>query len=466
MAEDLPHGVRPEDVSILVVDDDEAHAEAMAESLARIGYRTDVAPGGLEGREKIENDRYDIVLTDLMMADVDGMEILKAAKTRMPDCEVILVTGHASVESAVAALQKGAATYLTKPLNIEEVRAVVRKQAEAQRLGRHAEELRQRLDDRYGFSGIIGESPAMIRLFRILRQIADTTATVLITGESGTGKELIARALHENGSRRNAPFVAVNCAALGEGVLESELFGHEKGAFTGAVSRRKGRFEYAHRGTIFLDEVGDMPPAVQVKLLRVLEQREIQRVGSNETVPVDVRVIAATNQDLETEVREGRFREDLYFRFRVVQLELPALRDRRSDIPLMIETFLREFAEQHDKPVTGIAPAAQQRLVEYDWPGNVRELRNAIENMVVIASASTLGVDDIPPHIVPREGGAPEAWAPAPGTSLEEMERRLIRDTLETMGGNRAQAAEALGISERTLYRKIKAFGLGETGRR
>jgi two-component system response regulator HydG len=460
MADDLPNGLQPEDVSILVVDDDAAHAEAMAESLSRIGYRTEVADGGRSGYDKIQAGSYDIVLTDLVMADVDGMEILKAAKTRMPDCEVILVTGHASVESAVAALQKGAATYLTKPLNIEEVRAVVRKQAEQQRVSRANVELRKRLDDRYGFQGIIGESPPMSRIFRVLRQIADTTATVLVTGESGTGKELIARALHENSGRRNAPFVAINCAALGEGVLESELFGHEKGAFTGAVQRRKGRFEHANHGTLFLDEVGDMPMTIQVKLLRVIERREIERVGSNETIPVDVRLVVATNQDLETEVREGRFREDLYFRFRVVPIHLPPLRERRSDIPLMIDAFLREFSEQHGKPVEGLTAAAHQRLVEYDWPGNVRELRNALENMVVVSQGPTLEVEDIPPHIVPGVEAAPEGWVPTPGTTLDDMERRLIRDTLHAMDGNRARTAAALGISERTLYRKIKSYEL------
>jgi two-component system response regulator HydG len=460
MAADLPDGVRPEDVSILVIDDDEAHAEAMAESLARVGYRTETAHGGREGLGKIEQGSYDIVLTDLVMADVDGMEILEAARARLPDGAVIVVTGHASVETAVDALQKGAATYLHKPLNIDEVRAVVRKQAESVRLGRQNVELRQRLDDRYGFAGIIGESPPMIRIFRILRQIADTTATVLITGESGTGKELIARALHENSSRRNAPFVAINCAALGEGVLESELFGHEKGAFTGAQKQRKGRFEHAHRGTLFLDEVGDMPIPIQVKLLRVIEQREIERVGSNEPIAVDVRLVVATNQDLARLVEEGTFREDLYFRFRVVQIELPALRDRRSDIPMMIDAFLAEFARQHGKAITSITSAARQRLVDYDWPGNVRELRNAIENMVVIAAGDTLDVEDIPPHIVPDASAPSAATGFASGTTIEEMERVLIRDTLAAMDGNRARAAEALGISERTLYRKIKAFGL------
>jgi two-component system, NtrC family, response regulator HydG len=459
-SDDLPDGLRPQDVSILVVDDDEAHAEAMAESLARIGYLVDVANGGRAGQDRIEAGRYDIVLTDLVMADVDGMQILEAAKTRLPDCGVILVTGHASVETAVKALQKGAATYLHKPLNIDEVRAVVHRQAEQQRLRRQNEELRKRLDDRYGFEEIIGESPEMIRIFRIMRQISDTTATVLITGESGTGKELIARALHENGRRRNAAFVAINCAALGEGVLESELFGHEKGAFTGAVQKRKGRFEHANRGTLFLDEVGDMPMSIQIKLLRVIEQREIERVGSNEPIPVDVRLVAATNQDLETLVKAGTFREDLYFRLQVIQIRLPGLRERRSDITLMIDVFLAQLAAQHDKRVTGITPEARRRLVDYDWPGNVRELRNALENMVVIAQDEILDVNDIPPHIVPGEGDDEIPVTPQPGTTLEDMERRLIRDTLAAMGGNRQQAAGALGISERTLYRKIKSYGL------
>ena len=460
MADDLPGGVAPEDVSILVVDDDEGHAEAMAESLARVGYRTDVAPGGREGLQRLDERAYDIVLTDLKMSGVGGIEILEAARRRRPDCAVIVITGQATVETAVEALQKGAANYLSKPLDVRMVREVVRRQAESQRLVRSHEELRRRLDQRYGFGEIIGHSRAMTSIFAVIEQIADTDATVLITGESGTGKELIARALHENSRRRNQPFVAVSCAALGEGVLESELFGHEKGAFTGAHRARKGRFEAANHGTLFLDEVGDMPLPIQVKLLRVIEQRQVERVGSNESIDVDVRLIAATNQDLEIEVREKRFREDLYFRLKVVPIRLPPLRERRDDIPLLCDAFLKELAATHGKPARELSPAARRVLGSHSWPGNVRELRNVIETMVVVSRGEVLDVRDLPFELRESDGAPSTPTAPMAGMTIEQMERHLIRDTLAAVDGNRAKAAEMLGISERTLYRKIKAYGL------
>ena len=446
--------------SVLIVDDHAAHAEALAEALEALPVASDIATGGKEALERLAAKPYDLVITDLKMSGLDGLELLREAKGRSPDIEVIVVTGYATVENAVAAMQQGAATYLRKPVNLDELRAVVRGVLEKQSLRRTNVELRRELDLRYGFEGIIGNSPKMLRLIEVLRQIAPTDATVLIYGESGTGKELVARALHNNSPRRTKRFVALNCAALSEGILESELFGHEKGSFTGAAAARVGRFEYADGGTLLLDEVGDMPPSTQVKLLRVLEQSEIVRVGSNAPVHVDVRIVAATHRRLEALVKEGRFREDLYFRLKVVALYIPPLRERRDDIPLLNDHFLRQVAANYDKPLLEISADARRRLAAYDWPGNVRELRNAIEHMAVVTTDAVLGVDDLPDHIVPGEAPpAPEA-PQLVGISLEQAERELIRNTLASVAGNRVEAARILGIGERTLYRKIKEYDL------
>jgi len=446
--------------AVLVVDDHAEHAEALADGLEPLGVATDIASGGKEALDRLAAKPYDIVITDLVMSDLDGMELLREAKGRIPDVEVIVVTGYATVENAVAAMQQGAATYLRKPVNLDELRAVVRGVLEKQALRRTNLELRRELDQRYGFQGIIGNNPRMLRLIETLRQIAPTDATVLIYGESGTGKELVARAIHNNSPRRTKRFVALNCAALSEGILESELFGHEKGSFTGAAAARQGRFEYADGGTLLLDEVGDMPASTQVKLLRVLEQNEIIRVGSNAPVKVDVRIVAATHRQLEKLVKEAKFREDLYFRLRVVTLYIPPLRERRDDIPLLANHFLRQISTNYKKHVTEISPDARRRLVAYEWPGNVRELRNTIEHMVVVTTDPILGVDDLPEHILPGEA-APHIQPPhLVGMSIRDAERELIRNTLATVGGNRVEAAKILGIGERTLYRKIKEYGL------
>ena len=446
--------------AVLVVDDNAEHGEAVAQALEKLNCRTDVATGGREALDGLAARNYDLVITDLVMSDVDGMEVLREAKVHAPDIEVILVTGHGSVENAVAAMQQGAATYLLKPLNLGELRTVVRNTLEKQSLRRTNVELRRQLDQRFGFEGIIGTNARVGRLIDTLKHIAPTNATVLIYGESGTGKELVSRAIHNNSPRRNAHFVALNCAALSEGILESELFGHERGSFTGAATARKGRFEYADGGTLLLDEVGDMPPATQVKLLRVLEQNEIVRVGSNAPVKVDVRILAATHRSLEDLVKDGTFREDLYFRLKVVTLHVPPLRERKDDIPLLADHFLKELAAAHSKPIAAIAPEARRRLAQYGWPGNVRELRNCIEHMVVVTRDDILDVDDLPDHVLPGE----DADVPEPpqlvGISLADAERQLITNTLALVGGNRVEAARILGIGERTLYRKIKEFGL------
>jgi two-component system response regulator HydG len=449
-------------VRVLVVDDDAAHAESIGEALEASGYTSQVVHSGAAALEALSEEAPDIVLTDLRMADVDGMAILAAAR-EAGYVEVIMITGHGSVESAVEAMAAGAAHYLTKPVNLAELRAVLSRLVERQRLGRRNTELEVQLNERYGFESIIGDSPAMQALYRTMRQVAPTDVTVLITGESGTGKELVARAVHQNSRRSKAPLVTLNCAALPESLLESELFGHERGAFTGASARKVGYIEYAQDGTLFLDEVGDMPLTTQVKLLRALESREINRVGSTETIPVNIRVLAATNKKLIEEVSEGRFREDLYFRLKVVSLELPPLRQRTTDIPLLAESFLNELSEQHGTRVTGISPEVMRVLQAQPWPGNVRELRNIIENMVVTGGHDVLQLSDLPPGLEGAEAPppAPElSGASLAGRTARDVEREHIRVTLERVGGHRKQAAQMMGIGERTLFRKIKEYGL------
>ncbi|HUX02436.1 MAG TPA: sigma-54 dependent transcriptional regulator [Phycisphaerae bacterium] len=444
---------------VLVVEDDRAQAEAMAEALRRAGHTCTVVTDGRQALERLATDAFDLVVTDLVMEGADGMEVLRRAKQEDAQTEVILVTGHGTIETAVQAIRQGAYDYITKPLNVGDLRNRAAKALEHRRLLRRTEQLSQQLQERFGFEGIIGHSPAMQRVIQTCRQVAPTDATILIEGESGTGKELVAKALHNNSLRKDKNFVALNCAALSEGILESELFGHEKGAFTGAVARRRGRFEHADGGTLFLDEVGDMPASTQIKLLRVLEDGEIVRVGSNEPIQVDVRLLSATNQDLDELVKRGKFREDLYFRLRVVRVTLPPLRERHEDIPLLTEHYVRQLADEHRRPISGITPEAQRVLAGYDWPGNIRELINTLETMVLLAPGETLQVEDIPPEIQPCLS-APTDAALTPGMSLEDAERLLIVRTLERTGGNRQQTAKVLGIGERTLYRKIKDYGL------
>jgi len=448
------------DLKVLVIDDNEAEARSAAEAIERIGCECRVATSGAEGLETIRAGGLDLILTDLVMRDVSGLEIVAEAKKHWPDVEVIVITGHGSIDTAIKATQAGAMMYLEKPLNLKVLRTYVRKAAERQTVVRDRDRLKRALDKRFGYEGIVGRSEAMQRVFDTLRQIAPTRATVLIEGESGTGKELVARALHNNSPRRARPFVALNCAALSEGILESELFGHEKGAFTGADARRDGRFEYAHQGTLFLDEIGDMPMSTQIKLLRVIEQGEIFRVGSNVPIRVDVRLIAATNQDMAGLVARKRFREDLYFRLNVVRLRLPPLRERPEDVPLLADYFLQQFREEHRKDVTGITPEALRRLEQYPWPGNVREMRNCIEAMVVTASSPALDAGDIPAYIGDVQPAPSGPLAIPAGVSLDEMEKEMIRGTLERTGGNREEAARILKIGERTLYRKLDKYGL------
>jgi two-component system response regulator HydG len=457
-------GAEAAPIRVLIVDNEAAHAQAVAESLERVGYDCTVATSGPVGLKRIDEEAFDIVITDLVMNEVGGLEILAHTKEQLPDAEVILVTGHGTIPSAVTAMQQGAFNYLLKPLDLSQLRAVTEKASASLRLRRQNAELNRRLDEKFGFEGVIGSSQQMHDVIDRLKRIAPTDASVLIQGATGTGKELVAQAIHQNSPRKNKPFVALNCAALSENILESELFGHVRGAFTDASTDRVGKFEYAHGGTLFLDEVGDMPLATQIKLLRVLENNEITRVGSNEAIHVNVRILSATNRNLEDSIATGTFRSDLYHRLKVVTIDLPRLADRANDIPLLIEHFLKQFAKRHHKQVQSISAGARRRLTAYDWPGNVRQLRNVIESMVVVDYDGVLDVDDLPSELAPQGEVAQEAatgsLSALVGKPLSELERLFIVETLQQTGGNREAAAELLGIGQRTLYRKIKEYQL------
>lgn len=455
-------------IRVLIVDDDDAHAQAVSESLERIGCDSTVANSGKKGVSFIERENYDVIITDMMMDEVDGLGVLGKAKEELPEAEVIVVTGHGSINSAVTAMQNGAYTYLPKPLDISELRAAVEKAATRVRLIRKNAELRRNLDEKFGFEGVIGNSPQMRKVLEMIRNVAPTDSSVLIQGESGTGKELVARALHQNSLRKTKPFVPLNISALPDSILESELFGHEEGAFTGANSKRIGKFEYANGGTLFLDEVGEMPTDTQVKLLRVLEDRKITRLGANEEIDINVRLIAATNADLKTLVEKKEFRDDLFYRLSVIRIFLPPLRERRSDIPLLMDHFVHMITEQMGKPVEGFSRGARQSLMKYDWPGNIRQLKNVIEHMFVVDTDGLLDVDDLPLDIPPAEGfEGDHAQAQSVsgsdsliGRSLDEVEKYYIERALELTEGKREEAASMLGIGERTLYRKIKEYNL------
>jgi two-component system response regulator HydG len=458
----------PVPISVLIVDDDEAHAQAVAESLQRIHCDCTIATTGRRAVELIESENFDIVITDLRMDDVDGLAVLSKAKQELPrEAEVIVLTGYSSVHSVVTAMQGGAYTYLTKPLDIQELRSAVEKASSRIRLIRRNAILSRRLDEKFGFEGVVGNSPAMHKVIEQLKNLAPTETTVLVLGESGTGKELVARALHQNSPRKSKPFVPLNISALPESILESELFGHEQGAFTGAAAKRIGKFEYANGGTLFLDEVGEMPQETQIKLLRVLEDRKITRVGSNDERSVNVRLVAATNANLKEMMEKGAFRRDLYYRLSVVTIVLPPLRDRREDIPLLLDHFLKEFCERSGRETQGLSRGAKRALMAYDWPGNIRQLRNVIEGMLALDTDGLIDVDDLPPEISPLAAtdGNGEAHTGRGtdtliGKPMTEVERYYIARALELTDGKRAEAARLLGIGERTLFRKIKEYQL------
>jgi two-component system response regulator HydG len=448
--------------AVLVVDDERDHAQVMCEALQRQGHRCDVTFNLAEAESRLKQKSYDVIVTDLVMEGKrDGLEVLRKAKSLTPPPQVILVSAHGDIPIAVQAMNEGAYGFIEKPLDLNHFRAQVNRAAERAALQKQNQVLREELQEQSGFEGIIGKSGAMQRVLTTARQVAASDIPVLIMGESGTGKELIARAIHYNSRRRKNRMVTLNCAGLSESILEDELFGHVKGAFTGAQTEREGRFEHADGGTLFMDEIGDMPAVMQAKLLRVLENGEVVRLGSNEPLEVDVRLISATNRKLDEIVAEKQFREDLFFRIKGVTLSLPPLRERREDIPLLMHYFLQEFAEKYKKELEGITPAAQQMLVSYGWPGNVRQLRTAVENMVVLAPGKMMGVESLPAEIQPAAGAEHiSGITNLVGISIEEAEKELIRNTLKMVDGNREQAARILRIGERTLYRKIREYGL------
>jgi DNA-binding NtrC family response regulator len=446
---------------VLIVDDEANARMALAELLRDEGYSVETAADGFKALPKLDEFAPDVVVTDLKMPGIDGIELMHKVRERDPDCVLVVMTAYGAIDTAVKAMREGAADYLTKPINIEEMSLVLARELERKRLRAEAGQLRERLAARHRIPNIVGASPAMQQVFNTVLQVAPSRASVLITGESGTGKELIAAAIHEHSPRAAGPFVKLHCAALAETLLESELFGHERGAFTGAVGRRDGRFQQADRGTLFLDEIGDISPATQVKLLRFLQEHEFERVGGNQTIKVDVRIVAATNRNLIERVKSGHFREDLYYRLNVVSIEVPPLRARPSDIPLLASHFLARYAKENGKHISGFSDEALERMVRYPWPGNVRELENAVERAVVVSRGELIRPEDLTPAIAVFAGSATassDGMPPIPGSTLAELEKFAILRTLEHTGGSTSRAAEMLGISPRKIQYKLHEY--------
>ena len=443
--------------SLLIVDDDKLTRETLASALGD-AYRVQTASGGRAALDILAADRIDVVLSDMTMPGMDGLGLLEAINLLEDRPAVIFITGQATVESAVRAMKLGAHDYVTKPVNLDRLELLLEKALESRTLRQENAQLKHRLREKQADIQLVGQSPAMRKIVDLAIQVASTDASVLIEGESGTGKELIASLIHHHSPRASAPFIKVNCAAFAEGVLESELFGHEKGAFTGATATRKGRFEMADGGTLFLDEIGDLPASAQVKLLRFLQERTFERVGGGKTFKVDVRIISATNKILKEQVAAGEFREDLYYRLRVVALVLPPLRERPGDIDPLIDHFLRHFSKLHHRPIKGMDEEVRHLLNSHGWPGNVRELINCIESMVVMARDNHITLDDVPDHLVATYD-MPAGGAEGEGV-LADMERQAIVDALHKTDGNKMETARILGIGLRTLYRKIDKWGL------
>ncbi len=483
--ENTQEAFSPGSLSILIVDNEPALARAMFESLDRVGYRCTLATSGLEGKKKLEQNTYDIVVTDMVMNDFDGMQVLALAKQLLPESEVIMITGHATVLKAVEAMRQGAFNFLEKPVTPNQLRTITEKAAQAVSLRQTNVELRRRLDEKFGFEGLVYSSPSMQHLIDRLKRVAPTDATVLITGESGTGKEMVSRAIHQNSPRKNKRLVAINTRAVSENLVESELFGHVRGAYTDAVTDREGAFQYADGGTLFLDEVGDMPMSTQIKLLRVLEEHSITRVGDNKSIKVNVRLLSATNRPLEDMIKDGQFRNDLYFRLKVITIHLPSLRERRDDIVPLMDHFRKTFIRRHNRPASNFSPAVTRKFFGYDWPGNIRQLRNFVETMVVLDTDGKLDLDDLPPELADATvqtnlGGTESAVDMALqtsenpigsvslekasqmpeliGKSMDEIERWAITETLRITNGNREEAAKILDIGARTLYRKLDKY--------
>ncbi|MGP1523236.1 MAG: sigma-54-dependent transcriptional regulator [Treponema sp.] len=448
--------------TVLIIDDEKNIREGLGAALELEDYTVALASDGKEGLERIQKGDIDLVITDLRMPKISGEQVLAKITAENPGIPVIVLTGHGSIDSAVDAMRNGAYDFLTKPLNLDQLILIVKRALQGRELALKHKELQEELNSRKSFESIIGKSAEMQRIFETVRKAAGSKASVLITGESGVGKELIANALHNLSPRRENSMIKVHCAALSESLLESELFGHEKGAFTGAVARKRGRFELAHGGTIFLDEIGEIDQNVQIKILRVLQDKRFERVGGEETVEVDVRLITATNRDLEKEVAEGRFREDLYYRLNVVHIHVPPLRERRDDIPLLITAFLQEFAQENGKNIEGIDARARAALYKFDWPGNIRQLRNCLESAVVMCSGSIIKLEDLPPTIA-GSGEADSIAVPA-GITMAEAEKIIILQNLAINKGNKSKTADILGIGRKTLHRKLDEYVAEDRG--
>lgn len=447
---------------ILVVDDEKNIREGLAKALKLDGYEVSVAEDGGEAMKEMVRTDIDLVITDLRMPRVSGEELLKKVNAAYPTVPVIILTGHGTVENAVNAMRDGAYDFLTKPLNLDRLSLLVKRALSSRELvikHRELQEEVRKLESRKNKSKLIGKSPQMQKVMELIQQVASTRASVLITGESGVGKELVADAIHEYSQRQDKPFIKVHCAALSESLLESELFGHEKGAFTGANTMRKGRFELSDGGSIFLDEIGEINQSVQIKILRVLQEREFERVGGSQPLSIDTRIVAATNRDLKQEIADGNFREDLYYRLNVVNIHIPPLRERKDDVQILASSFLKEFSEENGKQIEGIDNKAAMALYNYSWPGNIRELRNCIESAVVMCRGHFIQIQDLPPDISASADDESSIRIPM-GTTMAEAEKLIIRSTLNYTQGNKSRCAEVLGIGRKTLHRKIHDFGM------
>jgi two-component system, NtrC family, response regulator AtoC len=454
------------DQTVLLVDDEQNARDALSLAIKRDGYSVIAAANGKEGIDALASNPVDIIITDLIMPEVTGMEVLRYARRHHPNVMVIMITGYASVETAIEALKEGAFDYITKPIKLDEVKITLKKASENRNLLIENLLLKQQLKGKYTFDNIIGNSSRMQDMFKMMEKVLDTESTVLIRGDSGTGKELVARAIHYNGPRKDKPFVAINCAAIPNELLESELFGHVKGSFTGATANKAGKFEIADTGTIFLDEIGSMSTYLQGKILRVLQEKEFERVGGSKPVKVDVRILSATNVDLEKAVREGSFREDLFYRLNVIPIYIPSLKQRVDDIPLLVAHFIRKFNEKTGRNVKGLASGVMDNLTSYTWPGNVRELENVIERAATLTESEYIGTDALPHYLQGenRAGTFINPWIPDKGTDLssevERFEKTLITMALDKAGGVKSRAAELLNIKRTTLVEKMKRLNL------
>ncbi|MBR6154324.1 MAG: sigma-54-dependent Fis family transcriptional regulator [Treponema sp.] len=444
--------------TLLIIDDEKNIREGLAANFELEDYNVKTAATGEEGLALIEKGDIDLVITDLRMPGISGEQVLAKVSSETPGIPVIILTGHGSIDSAVDAMRHGAYDFLTKPLNLDQLSLIVKRALEGREMSLQHQQLKKELESSNALRRMIGTSPAMQKVQELIKKVANTRANVLITGESGVGKELVANAIHNLSSRKDKSFIKVHCAALSETLLESELFGHEKGAFTGADKMQKGRFELAHGGTIFLDEIGEINQNVQIKILRVLQEKKFERVGGEQTIEVDVRIVAATNRNLEEEVKAGRFREDLYYRLNVIHIQVPPLRERKEDIPLLVSSFLQEFNQENGKSIKSVDKRAKTALFNYSWPGNIRELRNCMEAAVVMCNGEEITQEDLPPTISSSSSG--ENIAIPQGLTLDEAEKIIIQETLLANSNNKTRTAEILGIGRKTLQRKLAEWGI------